>query len=99
MHFGARDVERFGDQRFGSFVDIAELLLQRVQDQQQRTFAIKAFPDAGQRDVLVPRDAGLLAASLMHCGHPEDISLNMRQYAYSAYYYVNNSKSKRAAHK
>ena len=70
MHFGARDVERFGDQRFGSFVDVAELLLQRVQDRQQRTFAIKAFPNAGQRDILVPGDAGLLAVSLMHCGQP-----------------------------
>ena len=37
VHLGAGDVQRLGDHRLGGFVDIAELLLQSVQDRQQRT--------------------------------------------------------------
>ena len=54
VHLGAGEVQGLGDQRLGGFVDIAELLLQGVQDRQQRTFAIKAAPDTRKRDVLVP---------------------------------------------
>jgi hypothetical protein len=69
VHLGARDVQRFGDQRLGGFLDIAELLLQRVEDRQKRTFAIEAFPNALKRDILVPSNAVSIATSLMHCGH------------------------------
>ena len=56
VHFGARDVQRLGDQRLGRFIDVAELLLQGVQDRQQRAFAIQAFPNALQRDLFIPRN-------------------------------------------
>ena len=36
MHFGARDIQRFRDHRLGGLVDVAECLLQGVQDRQQR---------------------------------------------------------------
>ena len=45
MHFGARDIQRFGDQRLGGFVDVAELLLQGVQDRQQRAFKAAVLGD------------------------------------------------------
>ena len=56
MHLGAGDIQGLGNQRFGRFVDVAELLLQGVQNRQQRAFAIQAFPNALQRDLFIPRN-------------------------------------------
>ena len=53
--FGSRDVERVGDQRNGGVVDVAELLLQIVQDRQRRARLRRACdrsafaPDQDQR--------------------------------------------------
>ena len=71
VHLGARDVQSFGDQRFRGLVDIAEFVLQRVEDRQKRPFAIKVFADALKRDFLVPGNAALIAAVLMHWLDPE----------------------------
>ena len=45
MDLGARDVQRFGDHRFGGLVDVAEGLLQGVQDRQQRALKAQMLPD------------------------------------------------------
>ena len=55
VDLGAGDIESLGDQRLGGFVDIAEFLLQSVQDRQQRTFAVEAAPNPLQRHFFVPR--------------------------------------------
>jgi hypothetical protein len=45
MDFGAGDVQFFRDDRLSGFVDVAELLLQRVQDRQQRAFNALMLPN------------------------------------------------------
>ena len=45
VDLGAGDVQLLGDHRLGGFVDIAELLLQRVQDRQQRAFNALMLPN------------------------------------------------------
>ena len=42
VDLGARQIERLGDQRHGRFGDVAERLLQGVQDRQQRPSASRA---------------------------------------------------------
>ena len=45
MHLGAAYVQLFGDDRLGRLVDVAELLLQRVKDRQQRTLKAQMLPN------------------------------------------------------
>ena len=54
MDFGFGNIQRVGDQRNGSFVDIAELILQGMQNRQQRARQMLQFPDAGESPIRVP---------------------------------------------
>ena len=67
VHFGPGDIQRLGDQRLGGRIDVAELLLQRVQDRQQRAFAIEVLANAGNAQRPYPREPGrLLRLSWLH---------------------------------
>ena len=54
MDLGAREVERRRDQGHGGLGDIAELLLQRVQDRQHRAIAMPMLGDDLARMLAVP---------------------------------------------
>ena len=54
MDLGARQVQRVGDQRHGGRIHIAELLLQRVQDRQQRARHVLPLGDQRLRRARVP---------------------------------------------
>jgi hypothetical protein len=56
VHLGAGNIQNFGDEWLGRFIDIAELLLQGVEDRQQRSLAIEASANALQREFRVPGD-------------------------------------------
>jgi hypothetical protein len=55
VDFGPRAVERFGNERFRRLVDVAELLLQGMQDRQQCAVEVQLFPDALLRHLGIPR--------------------------------------------
>ena len=55
VHLGARQVQLFRDQRRGSVRYAAERLLHRVQDRQQRAFAIIEFCNDAARALVTPR--------------------------------------------
>ena len=65
VHLGAGDVQRLGDQRLGSLVDVAELVLQSVQNRQQRAFAIEVLANAGEARRPCPRGPGAMAAAFL----------------------------------
>ena len=44
VHLGAGEIQRLGNQRLGRFVDVAERLLQGVQNRQQRASRSEAVP-------------------------------------------------------
>ena len=69
MHLGAGDIERFGDQRLGCLIDIAEFFLQCVEHRQQRTFAPRMLADAFERDVLIPEGPALMAGTRLRRRH------------------------------
>ena len=51
--FGARDVQRIGDQRDGAIVDVAELLLQIVQNWQRRPAHVALTIDQRSRQIQI----------------------------------------------
>jgi hypothetical protein len=54
VDFRPRAVKRLGNEPLRRLVDVAELLLQRVQDRQQRAVEMQLFPDALLRHLGVP---------------------------------------------
>ena len=61
VDLGAGEVERLGDQRHRRVVDVAERLLQRVQDRQERAVAIEAVPNALEARPLYSRELELFS--------------------------------------
>ena len=55
VDFGPRAVERSRHQRFRSLVDVAEFVLQGVQDRQQRPIQVQQLLDALLGQIGVPR--------------------------------------------
>ncbi len=64
VHFGAAEVQRFGDERRGGLVDMAELMLQGMKNRQHGPFETGMLAD----DRLGAR--GIPRSRLMHIFHP-----------------------------
>jgi hypothetical protein len=55
VHLGARDVQRFGENRLGCRVDVAEFFLQGLEDGQQRAFQLTVLRDDFAGAIRAPR--------------------------------------------
>ena len=55
VDFGVGEVQGAGDERDGGFIDVAELVLQGVEDRQQATGQALEFLNARKRQILRPK--------------------------------------------
>ena len=81
--------KRLGNQRLGRFIDIAEFLLQGVQDRQERTVAIEAVPNALKRDLFIP---GNLSCFQGHRGYCSSSAARPRSFDLNYVFYSNNKR-------